>query len=220
MSFEPTPVSGLLHEYMLSVSLREPEIMRELRAETARHEQASMQIGPEQGAFMALLTELLGVRKYLEIGVFTGYSSLAVALAMPPDGRVTACDMSEEFTAVARRYWQRAGVADKIDLRLAPALETLDQLLAEGRAGSYDFAFIDADKASYDNYYERVLKLLRTGGLVAFDNVLWDGKVIDPNFQDEDTVALRALNAKLHADERVTLSMLPLADGLTLARKR
>ena len=220
MSFEPTPVSGLLHEYMLSVSLREPEIMRELRAETARHEQASMQIGPEQGAFMALLTELLGVRKYLEIGVFTGYSSLAVALAMPPDGRVTACDMSEEFTAVARRYWQRAGVADKIDLRLAPALETLDQLLAEGRAGSYDFAFIDADKASYDNYYERVLKLLRTGGLVAFDNVLWDGKVIDPNFQDEDTVALRALNAKLHADERVTLAMLPLADGLTLARKR
>jgi caffeoyl-CoA O-methyltransferase len=220
MSSQPTPVSGKLHDYLLSVSLREPDALRELREETARMPQAQMQIAPEQGAFMMLLTELLGANKYLEIGVFTGYSALAVALAMPPAGRVTACDVSEEFTSVARRYWQRAGVADKIDLRLAPALETLDKLLAEGRAGTYDFAFIDADKTNYDGYYERALQLLRTGGLVAFDNVLWSGRVADADAQDADTVALRALNAKLHADPRVTLAMLPLADGLTLARKR
>jgi caffeoyl-CoA O-methyltransferase len=220
MSSQPTPVSGKLHDYLLSVSLREPDALRELREETARMPQAQMQIAPEQGAFMMLLTELLDANKYLEIGVFTGYSALAVALAMPPAGRVTACDVSEEFTSVARRYWQRAGVADKIDLRLAPALETLDKLLAEGRAGTYDFAFIDADKTNYDGYYERALQLLRTGGLVAFDNVLWSGRVADADAQDADTVALRALNAKLHADPRVTLAMLPLADGLTLARKR
>jgi caffeoyl-CoA O-methyltransferase len=220
MSSQPTPVSGKLHDYLLSVSLREPDALRELREETARMPQAQMQIAPEQGAFMMLLTELLGANKYLEIGVFTGYSALAVALAMPPAGRVTACDVSEEFTSVARRYWQRAGVADKIDLRLAPALETLDKLLAEGRAGTYDFAFIDADKTNYDSYYECALQLLRTGGLVAFDNVLWSGRVADADAQDADTVALRALNAKLHADPRVTLAMLPLADGLTLARKR
>jgi caffeoyl-CoA O-methyltransferase len=220
MSSQPTPVSGKLHDYLLSVSLREPDALRELREETARMPQAQMQIAPEQGAFMMLLTELLGANKYLEIGVFTGYSALAVALAMPPAGRVTACDVSEEFTSVARRYWQRAGVADKIDLRLAPALETLDKLLAEGRAGTYDFAFIDADKTNYGGYYERALQLLRTGGLVAFDNVLWSGRVADADAQDADTVALRALNAKLHADPRVTLAMLPLADGLTLARKR
>jgi caffeoyl-CoA O-methyltransferase len=220
MSSQPTPVSGKLHDYLLSVSLREPDALRELREETARMPQAQMQIAPEQGAFMMLLTELLDANKYLEIGVFTGYSALAVALAMPPAGRVTACDVSEEFTSVARRYWQRAGVADKIDLRLAPALETLDKLLAEGRAGTYDFAFIDADKTNYGGYYERALQLLRTGGLVAFDNVLWSGRVADADAQDADTVALRALNAKLHADPRVTLAMLPLADGLTLARKR
>jgi caffeoyl-CoA O-methyltransferase len=194
--------------------------MRELREETARLPQAQMQIAPEQGAFMSLLTELLGVRKYLEIGVFTGYSSLAVALAMPEGGRITACDVSEEFTSVARRYWERAGVAGSIDLRLAPALETLDRLLDEGHAGTYDFAFVDADKTNYDGYYESALRLLRTGGLIAFDNVLWSGRIADPDAQDADTLALRALNAKLHADQRITLAMLPLADGLTLARKR
>jgi caffeoyl-CoA O-methyltransferase len=220
MSSKPTPVSGKLHEYLLSVSLREPVIMRELREETARLSQAQMQIAPEQGAFMSLLTELLGVRKYLEIGVFTGYSSLAVALAMPEGGRITACDVSEEFTSVARRYWERAGVAGSIDLRLAPALETLDRLLDEGHAGTYDFAFVDADKTNYDGYYESALRLLRTGGLMAFDNVLWSGRIADPDAQDADTLALRALNAKLHADQRITLAMLPLADGLTLARKR
>jgi len=209
-----------LYNYLLSVSLREPEILLKLRQETASHPRSGMQISPEQGQFMRLLVELIGAKKALEVGVFTGYSSLSVALALPDDGKIIAADVSEEFTAIARRYWQEAGVADKIDLRLAPALETLDQLLATGQAETFDFAFIDADKENYDAYYERSLQLIRPGGLIAIDNVLWSGKVADPQYQDESTQAIRALNEKLHHDERVALSLIPIADGLTLAIKR
>ena len=183
-------------------------------------EQANMQVGPEQGQFMALLVELMGARNALEVGTFTGYSALAVALALPEDGRLVACDVSEEWTAIGRRYWEEAGVAHKIDLRLAPAVETLDALLAEGRAGTFDFVFIDADKEGYDAYYERALELTRAGGLVVLDNTLWRGDVADPTISDVDTDAIRAINAKLAVDERVTLSLLPVGDGLTLARKR
>ena len=209
-----------LYNYLLSVSLREPEILEKLRQETANHPRSGMQISPEQGQFMSLLVQLIGAKKTLEVGVFTGYSSLSVALALPADGKIIACDVSEEFTAIARRYWQEAGVANKIDLRLAPALETLDQLLATGQAETFDFAFIDADKENYDGYYERSLQLIRPGGLIAIDNVLWSGQVADEQNQDESTQAIRALNEKLHHDERVTLSLVPIADGLTLAIKR
>ncbi|MEH2204127.1 MAG: class I SAM-dependent methyltransferase [Nostoc sp.] len=209
-----------LYNYLLSVSLREPEILEKLRQETANHPRSGMQISPEQGQFMSLLVQLIGAKKTLEVGVFTGYSSLSVALALPPDGKIIACDVSEEFTAIARRYWQEAGVADKIDLQLAPALETLDRLLATGQAETFDFAFIDADKENYDGYYERSLQLVRPGGLIAIDNVLWSGQVADEQNQDESTQAIRALNEKLHHDERITLSLVPIADGLTLAIKR
>ncbi|WP_228375688.1 MULTISPECIES: class I SAM-dependent methyltransferase [Methylomonas] len=213
-------MTDTLYDYILSTSLRESEVLKQLRAETARHTHSAMQIAPEQGQFMALLVELTGAKKILEIGVFTGYSSTCLALALPPEGRITACDISEEFTNVARRYWIQANVADKIDLRLGPALETLNSLIAAGHAGSYDMAFIDADKANYDSYYEQSLALLRTGGLLVIDNVLWNGQVVDPSIQDADTVAIRRLNAKIHADPRVTISLLPIADGLTLALKR
>jgi predicted O-methyltransferase YrrM len=209
-----------LYNYLLSVSLREPEILGKLRQETANHPRSGMQISPEQGQFMSLLVQLIGAKKTLEVGVFTGYSSLSVALALPADGKIIACDVSEEFTAIARRYWQEAGVADKIDLRLAPGLETLDKLLATGQAETFDFAFIDADKENYDGYYERSLQLVRPGGLIVIDNVLWSGQVADEQYQDESTQAIRALNEKLHHDERVTLSLVPIADGLTLAIKR
>jgi len=181
---------------------------------------AQMQIGPDQGQFMQLLVQLLGASKTLEVGVFTGYSALWVALGLPQDGRVVACDMSEEYTAVGRRYWKEARVDQKIDLRLGPALVTLDALLKEDQAGTFDFAFIDADKTNYQNYYERALQLLRAGGLIAIDNTLWSGRVANPQENDEDTVAIRKLNQKLHHDERVTLSMLTVGDGLTLAMKR
>jgi predicted O-methyltransferase YrrM len=180
----------------------------------------TMQIAPEQGQLMAFLVQLIGARKTLEIGVFTGYSSLVVALALPEDGKVVACDTSQEFTAIARHYWQKAGVTNKIDLHLAPAIETLDQLLSSGQANTFDFAFIDADKSNYDNYYERALQLVRPGGLIAIDNVLWSGSVADPEVQDTRTKAIRALNQKLHQDERITLSLIPIADGLTLALRR
>ncbi|MDZ8085525.1 MAG: class I SAM-dependent methyltransferase [Nostoc sp. DedQUE12b] len=209
-----------LYNYLLSVSLREPEILRKLRQETANHPRSGMQISPEQGQFMSLLVQLIGAKKTLEVGVFTGYSSLSVALALPTDGKIIACDVSEEFTAIARRYWQEAGVADKIDLRLAPALETLDWLLATGQAETFDFAFIDADKENYHGYYERSLQLVRPGGLIAIDNVLWSGQVADEQNQDESTQAIRALNEKLHHDKRISLSLVPIADGLTLAIKR
>ena len=220
MSRDMIQLTDQLHAYLRSVSLREPAILRRLREETAALPMAMMQISPEQGQLMGLLIELTGARACLEIGTFTGYSALAVALALPPSGRITACDVSRDWTDIARRYWEEAGVADRIDLRLGPALGTLDSLLAAGAAGTYDFAFIDADKENYDGYYERVLKLLRPGGLAAIDNVLWGGKVADPGAMDKDTAALKALNLKLHADPRVALSMLPIGDGLTLARKR
>ena len=208
-----------LYDYLLSVSLREPTILTQLRQETAQMPRSIMQISPEQGQFMALLVKLIGAKKTLEVGVFTGYSSLVVALALPADGKIVACDVSEEYTSVARRYWQQAGVADKIDLHIAPALETLDNLLTTGEAGTFDFAFIDADKSNYDNYYEQCLELIRPGGLIAIDNVLWSGKVADTEIQDNQTNKIRALNRKLHEDSRITLSLVPIADGLTLAMK-
>jgi predicted O-methyltransferase YrrM len=220
MSSQTINLDSRLHDYLLATSVREPEILQKLRQETASHPEAIMQISPEQGQFMRLLVQLMGAKKTLEVGVFTGYSSLSVALALPADGQIIACDVSEEFTAIARRYWQQAGVADKIDLRLAPALETLDALLADGQAGTFDFAFIDADKENYDGYYERSLQLVRPGGLITIDNVLWSGQVADPQFQDKSTQAIRALNNKLHDDQRVTLSLVPIGDGLTLALKR
>jgi predicted O-methyltransferase YrrM len=220
MSTVQTGVTEDLIEYVRSVSLREPEVLARLREETAKLPNAIMQISPEQGQFMGMLIRLLGAKLTLEVGVFTGYSSTSVALAMPEDGRIIACDVSAEYTAVARRYWREAGVERKVDLRLAPAVETLDGLLKEGKAGAFDFAFIDADKDNYDRYYERALKLLRPGGLIAIDNVLWHGKVMDDSIQDADTRAIRALNEKLHGDERVWLSLLTIGDGLTLACKR
>ncbi len=220
MTRRPIEIDDRLHDYILAHSLREPEVLRRLREETAKLPGANMQIGPEQGQFMALLVELIGARRTIEIGTFTGYSALVVALALPPEGRVVACDVSADYTAVARRYWAEAGVADKIELHLAPALETLDRLLAEDQAASFDFAFIDADKVNYNAYYERALALLRPGGLIAIDNVLWNGKVVDEAGADPDTRAIQALNTALKDDSRVTISLLPLGDGLTLARKR
>lgn len=209
-----------LYQYLLDVSLRETPLLKRLRDETAQLANAQWQIAPEQGQFMALLVELLGARRAVEVGTFTGYSSLVVALAMPADGRLVTCDVDEKTTAIARRYWKEAGVADKIELRLGPAVDSLDALLADGGAEGFDLAFVDADKKNYDAYYERGLALLRPGGLMVVDNVLWNGAVADPARQDEDTLAIRALNAKIHGDERVSLSLLPVSDGLTLARKR
>ncbi len=213
-------LSDGLYDYLLDVSLREPDVLRRLREETAKLPAANMQIAPEQGQFMALLVELMEARKAIEVGTYTGYSSLSVALALPPGGRLVTCDVNAESTAVARRYWAEAGVADRVDLRLGPALETLDALIADGEAGTFDFAFIDADKANYDAYYERILTLLRPGGLVGVDNVLWNGGVIDATRQDKATRAIRAFNEKIHADPRVSLSLVPIGDGLTLARKK
>jgi predicted O-methyltransferase YrrM len=209
-----------IYQYLLANSLREPPILKKLRDETASLPNATMQINPDQGQFMALMVQLMGARRTLEVGVFTGYSALAVALALPADGRVVACDISEEYTAVARRFWKEAGVDDRIGLRIAPAIETLRALLSQGQQGRFDFAFIDADKSSYDSYYECALELLRPGGLIMVDNVLWSGRVADDADQDPNTVAIRAFNRKLHADSRVALSMLPLGDGVTLALKR
>jgi len=220
MSKQTLPLDDRLYSYLLSNSLREPAILTQLRQETANYPASMMQIAPEQGQFMALLVRLMGASKALEVGVFTGYSSLCVALALPPDGKLVACDVSEEYTTVARRYWQQAGVADKIDLQIAPALKTLDALLADGQANSFDFAFIDADKQNYAGYYDRAFQLVRPGGLIAIDNVLWSGKVADPTVEDASTQAIRAFNQALHQDERIILSLLPIADGLTLAVKR
>jgi predicted O-methyltransferase YrrM len=213
-------LSDELAAYVVEVGAREPDVLVRLREETAAMPQHSMQIAPEQGAFLALLVELIGARRCIEVGTFTGYSSTAVARALPGDGRLVCCDVSEEWTSVARRYWQEAGVADRIDLRIGPAAETLDSLLEGGEEATYDFAFVDADKAGYDGYYERLLRLVRPGGLIAFDNTLWGGAVLDQDPDDEDTRALQALNAKLAGDERVSLCLLPVADGVTLARRR
>jgi caffeoyl-CoA O-methyltransferase len=209
-----------LHRYVVENSLREPEVLARLRAETARLAHAGMQIGPEQGQLMALLAKLIGAKKCIEVGVFTGYSSLVVALALPADGSIIACDISEEWTSIGRRYWAEAGVEHKIDLRVGRATHTLDKLIGAGEAGTYDYAFIDADKPSYDAYYERILQLVRPGGLILIDNVLWSGAVADTQITDADTSALRQLNAKLHGDERVDMSLLGIGDGLMLVRKR
>jgi len=207
-----------LYEYMLSVSLREPDILRELRLETAQDENAHMQISPEQGQFMALLVKLLGAKRTLEIGVYTGYSSLCIGLGLPEDGRVIACDVNREWTDTAERYWRKAGVQDRIELHLGPAQQTLEGFCAEG-TDSFDFAFIDADKKNYDMYYEYCLQLIRPRGLIAIDNMLWKGAVADAAVNDDDTVAIRALNRKIHADPRVEISLVPIADGLALARR-
>lgn len=220
MSNKTFTLSEDLYAYLFENSVREPDILRRLREETATDSMARMQIAPEQGQFMQLLVGLMGARRYLEIGVFTGYSSLAVALALPAGGRILACDVSEAWTSVARRYWTEAGVAGKIDLRLAPALDTLDGLVAAGAAGSFDLAFIDADKASYKAYYERALTLIRVGGLIAIDNTLWEGRVADPTARDADTQAIRDFNRHLRDDRRVHLSLVPIGDGLSLALKR
>ncbi|CAN5276618.1 class I SAM-dependent methyltransferase [soil metagenome] len=219
MSTRTLGLSDELYDYLLDASLREPPVLNALREETAKLSESNMQISPEQGQFMALLVKLIGARRCIEVGVFTGYSSLAVALALPEHGRIVACDINEEWTNIARHYWRQADVGHKIDLRLAPALDTLKALRAEGD-GRYDFAFIDADKGGYAAYYEEILALLRTGGLVAVDNTLWSGKVADRSEQDEDTAAIRTFNEKLSTDERVDLSLVPIADGVTLARKR
>jgi predicted O-methyltransferase YrrM len=220
MSNKTFTLSDPLYEYLLRVSLRDDPLHRRLREETARDDMARMQSSPEMGQLMALLVKLTGARKALEIGVYTGYSALCVAGALPADGRLIACDISPAWTAVARRYWQEAGLDGKIELRLAPALDTLDALIAGGESGSFDFAFIDADKENYQGYYERALELIRPGGLIAVDNTLWSGQVADPACQDVDTRAIRAFNEALHRDVRVDMSLIPIADGLTLARKR
>jgi caffeoyl-CoA O-methyltransferase len=219
MSRIHTPLTDELTDYIRQVALREPEVLRRQREATGLDPHASMQTAPEQGQLLNLLARLTGAKKTLEVGVFLGYSSTWVALALPAVGKLIACDRSEEYTARARQLWRDAGVEDKIELRLGPALDTLDTLIAEGNRGSFDFAFIDADKANYANYYDRAMVLVRGGGLIAIDNVLWGGDVIDASKTDADTEAIRAFNRQLQADERVSLSLVPLGDGLTLACK-
>lgn len=219
MANKTLSLSNALYTYLVEHSVREPEILRRLRAETAKDSMSMMQIGPEQGQLMQLLVRLMGAKNCLEVGVFTGYSSLAVALVLPADGRIVACDVSEKWTAIARKYWMEAGVAAKIDLRIAPALSTLDELITSGNAGSFDFVFIDADKINYLAYYERALTLLRTGGLIAVDNTLWGGQVIDKKSKNDDTQAIKQFNDRLWSDLRIHLSLLPIGDGLTLALK-
>lgn len=220
MSNKTLNLDADLYRYLQLASLREPEVLQALREKTAELPLAVMQVSPEQGQFMALLVRLLGARRCLEVGVFTGYSALAVALALPKDGRLVGCDIEVGYTDVAQRYWRKAGVEDKITLHLAPAVDTLQALIDAGESDSYDFAFIDADKTSYRRYYEQCLTLLRPGGLVAIDNVLWGGAVADASNNEADTVAIRELNDFIATDERVDISMVPIGDGLTLARKR
>ena len=220
MSNRTINLDDRLYDYLIQVSLRESPALASLREETRALPESNMQIAPEQGQFMALMVKLLGVRHYIEIGTFTGYSALAVAEALPEDGRIVACDLDVDFTDIAERHWRKAGLANKIDLRIGPALETLSALLADGKAGRFDMAFIDADKPGYDAYFEHCLELIRTNGLILIDNVLWGGRVAGNDLEDDNTSALRTLNAKLGTDPRIDISMLPLGDGLTLARKR
>ncbi|MDH4070734.1 MAG: class I SAM-dependent methyltransferase [Ignavibacteria bacterium] len=219
MSNKTFSLSDELHSYLLSVSPKEPEFLTRLRTETASDSMHAMQIAPEQGMFMSLLLRAIGARNTLEIGVYTGYSALVTALSIPDDGKVVACDISREWTDIGQRYWTEAGVRQKIDLRIGPAAQTLDTLISNGGSGTYDFAFIDADKPNYWEYLERSLVLLRRGGVIAVDNVLWSGKVADPATEDSDARALHAFNTRLAADQRVQISMVPIADGLTLAMK-
>lgn len=219
MSKRTLNMTDKLYQYLIDTSVRESTQQTALRVVTQKMQQAQMQIAPEQGQFMAFLVKLISARKCLEIGVFTGYSALSVAQAIPADGKIVACDISQQWTDIAKPYWQAAGVAHKIDLRIAPAIETLQQLLSQGAHSSFDFAFIDADKANYDNYYEFSLQLLRSGGVMALDNTLWGGSVADILVQDVDTKAIRAMNNKIVRDKRVEMVQLPIADGLTLVRK-
>jgi predicted O-methyltransferase YrrM len=213
-------LSDRVREYIHHVGVRETPVMRQLRAATRKLPMGGMQISPEQGQFMGFLVRVLGAKRYLEVGTFTGYSALAVAMALPKDGQIVCCDVSVEWTDIARRFWGKAGVASQIELRLGPALQTLDGLIENGEGGSFDFAFIDADKSNYDGYYERCVTLLRPGGVIGIDNALWSGRVADPTIKDKDTAAIRKLNKKIHADERVEHSLLPIGDGLMLARKK
>jgi predicted O-methyltransferase YrrM len=219
MTRKSISLTDSLYEYLLSVSLREPDILQRLRDETAELPMARMQIAPEQGQFMQMLVRLMQARRIIEIGTFTGYSTLWMALGLPANGRLLSCDINREYTDMAQRYWREAGVNDRIELRLAPAIQTLDELLRNGQSDQFDLAFIDAEKTEYPEYYERCLQLLRSGGLVIVDNVLWDGKPADDVEQDEDTRAIRSFNEKLHQDNRVDISLLPVADGVTLALK-
>ncbi len=220
MSGKSIGLSDDLHAYLLRVGVHEPEVLRRLREHTEALPQHNMQIAPEQGAFMSLLVELTDARHCLELGTFTGYSALAVALALPADGHLLCCDVSAEWTSIARRFWAEAGVAERVELRLAPALETLDALLADGAEDTFDFAFVDADKINYPAYHERLIRLVRHGGLMLWDNVLWGGRVIEEQVDDPDTAAIREINDTLAADPRITAVMLPVADGLTLVRRR
>lgn len=220
MSNRTLNLNETLYQYLLDHSVRESTLMRRLREVTAQQEMSRMQIAPEQGQFMALLVELMGAERIIEVGTFTGYSALCMAQAMPENGELVCCDVSKEWTDIGRRFWREAGVEERIRLHLAPALDTLDSLIEHGRTGNFDMAFIDADKTNYLNYYERCRTLLRRGGLLLFDNTLWDGAVADPDVQDADTRALRELNDTLRTDERVSISLVPIGDGLTLARKR
>jgi predicted O-methyltransferase YrrM len=219
MSQDNLPLTKELDGYIRSIISREPEVLRAQREEMQSHPHAGMQSAPAQGQFLSLLARITGAKKTLEVGVFLGYSSTWVALALPPGGKVVACDLSEEYTRRARQTWRAAGVEDRIELHLGPALETLDRFIAEGQSGAFDLAFIDADKTNYANYYERALHLIRRGGVIAIDNVLWDGRPIDPSVTDTDTEAIRAFNRKVHGDSRVAISLVPLGDGLTLACK-
>lgn len=219
MSRNIIDLTDALYDYLQSVSVRENPLLRQLREETAELKGAAMQVSPVQGQFMALLVKLLGARRIIEVGVFTGYSSTCMALAMPEDGRLIACDVNEDYTNIAKRYWELAGVNELIELRLAPALDTLEDLAASGMAGTVDFMFIDAVKEEYQQYFEYGLKLLRPGGVIGVDNVLWGGSVINPDKQNDEVKAIRAFNSALHEDDRVDISMLPIGDGLTLARK-
>ena len=215
-----SPLGGRLAEYYRGVALRESPLLAALREETARLPSAQMQIAPEQGQLLGMLVRMMGAKRCVEVGVYTGYSSLCVAQALPADGTLLACDVSEEWTGIARRYWDQAGMSAKIRLRLAPALQTLDAEIQAGGAGRYDFAFIDADKGNYRGYYERCLTLLRSGGVAAVDNTLWSGRVADPGANDGDTVALRRFNEAVAADDRVDLCLVPIGDGLTLLQKK
>jgi caffeoyl-CoA O-methyltransferase len=219
MSRGYTPLTDPLAAYVRSVTLREPDALRQLRESSENHPRASMQISPEQGQFLHVLVKLIHARKALEIGVFMGYSSSWIALAMPVGSRLVACEASQEYAAIARSTWKTVGVEDRVELRLGPALDSLSRLLAEGHGGTFDFAFIDADKANYSNYYDLAYDLVKPGGLIAADNTLWDGNVADPAIQDADTEAIRAFNRKLYADSRVALTLATVGDGVTLACK-
>jgi len=220
MSNQTISITDSIYKYLCENSLREDEVLSSLRAYTYRMEQRNMQISPEQGQFMQLLIKLMGAKNTIEIGVFTGYSSLCVALALPLDGKIIACDISTKYTDIAEKYWKDANVRNKIDLRIGPALDTLQKLIDKGLSNTFDFSFIDADKINYDNYYELSLKLLRPGGLIAIDNVLWSGDVVDERINDIDTESIRSLNKKIYIDKRVDISILPIGDGLTLALKK